>query len=98
MNDLIKNISSLMGLIAVVFGVFFFNENRYTSVTEHVKLEQRVSLNELESLLRDALENMYFYRKLLRDAPLDEELKQKVKEAEEEVANLKEQIKELKKK
>jgi len=61
-------------------------------------LEQRVSLNELEDLLKAALDNMYFYRKLLRQDTTNEELQKKVQEAEEEVKNLKDHIKEIKKK
>lgn len=98
MNDIIKTITTLLGVVALTFSVFFFNENRYTSQNDFVNLEQRVSLNELQRLLQEALENMYFYRKMLRQDPGNEELQEKVKIAEEEVENLKELIKEIKKK
>ena len=97
MSTLVKYILSLAALVSLVFSVFFFVENRYASRDDYVKLEKRISVNELQQLLKESLENMYFYRKLERENPDDLEIRRKLRQAEEEVDSLKKRIEELKK-
>ena len=97
MSTMVKYLLSLAAVVSMVFSVFFFVENRYASKEDYVKLEKRLSLNELQQLLKDALENMYFYRKLARENPEDREISRKLIVAEEEVSRLKKRIEELQK-
>jgi len=62
-----------------------------------VLLESRVSYNELNVLLRNALADQYFYRNQQRLYPIDQKVKDRLEEAESTVKDLKEQIKDLKK-
>ena len=96
LGDFIKLITTVAGLIAISFSVFFFNEGRYAAQVAFAQLEQRVSYNEVRDVLNEALDNMYFYRKMLRSDPNNEDLKQKVQEAEAEVEALKKQLEKLK--
>ena len=97
MNDIVKTLSTIIGIIAITFSVFFFQENRYASQVSYAMLERKVEIREIKELLKDALESMYFYQKMLRQDPDNEELKKKLGIIEEEVADLKAQIKDLNK-
>jgi len=92
-SDIAKKISAVLGLCATLFAGFFFLDARHASVKSVAKLEKRVSLQELRRLLREAEEEMYHYRKLHRKYPDDQEIKERLEEAEERVADLKERIK-----
>lgn len=92
MIDVVKKISAVFSLCAVLFGAFFFMDSRHASQESVVLLEERISLQELRRLLREAEEEMYHYRKLARKYPQDVEIAQKLREAEERVLELKERI------
>lgn len=92
MESLAKKISAIAGLIVLTFSSFFFLEARHAPMSAYVALEKRVTLQELRRLLREAEEEMYHYRKLHRKYPDDEEIKEKLKEAEGKVEELKERI------
>ncbi len=98
LNDRIKLIGGLIGLIGITFSVFFFMDNRHVSSISFSRLAVTVSTNKLENTLHKALENLYFYRDQLRKYPDDDKLKKKLEEAEDEVKNIKERIKKLKEK
>lgn len=93
MGDLAKKITSILALISVVFGGFFFLEARHAPISAFQELEQRVTLQELKRLLREAEEEMYHYKKLNRKYPEDADIAQKLQEAIERVNDLKERIK-----
>jgi len=93
MTDLIKKISAIFSLVAIVFGAFFFLDGRHASVQTVTALEERVTLQELRRLLMNAEEDMYHYRRLARKYPDDKDIAKKLKEAEERVEDLKERIK-----
>ena len=93
--EISKQIAAVAALISIVFGGYFFIENRYTLQTAFNKLEQRVSIEELNRQLRQAEEEAAYYRKLLRKYPDDDTIKEKLKKAEKRVAELEEKIKEL---
>lgn len=98
MSDLVKQIMALVGLVGVVFSVYFYIDGTYAEKTHLAAVEQRVTLNELYGLLRSAQENLYFYRDQKRKYPEDEEVESRLKEAEEEVTHLKDRIENLKEK
>lgn len=77
----------------MAFGAFFFVDTRHAQQVDVVELQQRLDINDLYRLLRKAEEEMYHYRKLRRGYPDDETIKEKLREAEEEVRALKERIK-----
>lgn len=94
-------ITGIAAVIGIAFGAVSFVDSRYTLTTDFsklkvnvLKLESRQSLDELRQALQKALQELYFYRKLLRENPNDETLIQEVEELEEEVAYLKERIRE----
>jgi len=93
MIDLIKKISTVFSFIAVVFGTFFFLDTRYASTDKVVALEERVTMQELRRLLREAEEEMYHYRGLARKYPDDQEIARKLADAERRVDDLRERIK-----
>lgn len=95
LTDMAKSITALAALVSLVFGAFFFIENRYTEKPVFHALEKRVSLNELRRQLRQAEEEAAYYRQLLRKYPDDITIEEKLEEAEERVAELEEKIKEM---
>lgn len=99
----VKNMAALVtaviGTAMAWVGVSSYLDGRYALASE-VKAEvqqiqNRLTLAELKQLYRTAQEEVFFYRDQLRKYPKDEEIKAKLKEAEETVADLKKQIKEL---
>lgn len=92
MLETVKKIAAIFGLVSVIFGAFFFLEARHAPMDAYVALEKRVTLQELRRLLREAEEELYHYKSLARKYPDDEEIKRKVKEAQERVDELKERI------
>ncbi len=96
MNDTIKNILNVVAIITVVFSGFFFIESRYTLQQEFAELVSRVDLDELQDLLKEALEDLYYWRSMSRKYPDDLEIKKKLEEAEENVKDLKERIRKIK--
>lgn len=106
MNDKLKLIASIFSLIGVVIGGFLFLDTRTHTIANSVvtpvkvqvfALDKRVKLNELKELLREAQEELLFWKRQLRKYPDDEEVKQEYDEAKERVNELKERIKELEK-
>ena len=97
-SELLKLIMALVGIILLSVSGFFFVENRYTLHTDHVQWAQRVSVNELEDQLEKAREELYYWRKMARKYPDDQEVLKKLKEAEEHVEDLKEKVKKAKEK
>ena len=101
----VKNMALLVtALIAAgssLVGVSTYFDNKYamaaTVELQIKKVENRLTLAELKQLHRTAQEEVFFYRDQLRKYPKDEDLKAKLKEAEETAADLKKQIKELEK-
>lgn len=93
--NLAKSVMVLGALISMVFGAFFFIENRYTEKPTFYALEKRVSLNELKRQLRQAEEEAAYYRQLLRKYPDDETIKDKLERAEKRVDELERKIEEM---
>lgn len=98
MDNLLKNIAIIVSLVGTAFGAYFFVDGNYAEKMELAAVTQRVTLVELLRNLRDAEEEMYFYRKQHRKHPDDPDLKRKLEESEEEVKNLKDRVKKLKEK
>jgi len=97
-GDFLKNTATLVGLMGVLFSVYFFVDGTYAEKTELVAVSQRVTFNELYQLLRSAQENLHFYRQQHRKYPIDPKVEGKLEKAEEEVKDLKDRIKNLKEK
>lgn len=98
-------ITVLVGIVGGTLGVTNYfasakdvEDVKIESKKEREKIKVRLSLVELLPLYEKALSEKYFFRKQLREDPNNEELQNKLKEAEEEVTDLKELMKELKKK
>ena len=93
-----KNVAALVTALAAAGGVFYGVQNHldttYASTIRVDKLEKRLSLQELKELLQDALEELYFWRKQARKHPEDLEIKEKLKEAEDHIVDIKKRIKE----
>jgi len=93
MNKLLKNIIALCTLGSIMFGTFFFLDARHASTESVVAIEKRLTIAELKRILREAEEDYFYYKKLNRKYPADEEIKRKLDEAAERVRDLKERIK-----
>jgi len=93
LKDIIGTTSAGIGMITLILSSivtgFFYIEDRFALAAEVEKLEHRVNINELQSLYKISLENLYFYRDQNRKYPDDLKLREKLKEAEDEVKNLK---------
>jgi len=95
LTDMAKSITALAALVSLVFGAFFFIENRYTEKPVFYALEKRVSLNELRRQLRQAEEEAAYYRQLSRKYPDDQSIADKLEEAEKRVEELEQRIEEI---
>jgi len=82
-------IATVALLFSTVFSSFFYIEGRFAKADDLKKVEIRLEINELQTLYKTALENLYFYRDQSRKYPEDTKLKEKLTEAEEEVKDLK---------
>jgi hypothetical protein len=91
-----KFIILIFAFVSTVGGGMITLDGRYAKAEDHKALEVRVSIGELKSQLRAALDEYYFLKKQLRAHPEDEDLKEKVAEAKEHVDDLKEAIKKKK--
>ena len=94
-SNMAKSITAVFALISITFAGFFFIENRYTHQPEFLSLQKRVSINELQRQLRQAEEEAAYYRRLLRDYPNDERIKEKLRQAEKRVERLEREIERL---
>lgn len=92
----LKLFLTIVAVAAILIGWASWIDNRYAKEKNFISLKIKVSLNEARDALREALENMYFYRNQAKEHPEDEDIAQRLEEAEEEVEELKEHIKELK--
>lgn len=97
-RNIALTVTALAAASGVLYGASTYFDKKYASVEQLVKLEKRVTLAEMEDLLKEALENLYFYRDQQRKYPTDEDIKTKLKESEDEVKDLKESIKKEKEK
>ena len=88
-----KFIILIFGFISTVGGALIAVDGRYAKAEDHAALEVRVSIGELKTQLRAALDEYYFLKKQLRAHPDDEDIKEKVAEAKEHINDLKEAIK-----
>jgi esterase/lipase len=91
-------ITAAAAAIGVLSSGLFFVDGRYAKHKQFVALKINVEINDARDVLKEALENLYFYRKQNKEHPDDEEIQKRLKEAEDEVKELKEHLKELKKK
>lgn len=88
MADLAKKISTLVGLIVLVFSGFFFLEARHAPMKAHAALEKRVTLQELQRQLRQAEDDAAYYRQQLRKYPADNRIRDRLTKAENRVQQL----------
>jgi hypothetical protein len=93
LSELAKKVTALTSLVAVIFGCFFFLDARHAPTTELKALAERVTLQELRRLLREAEDDMFHYRRLARKYPNDKDIEYQLTIAEERVADLKARIK-----
>lgn len=86
-------LTTLFAVVGTIVGGYGFLDSKFAHAEEVEKLEKRVTLAELKTSLRTALEEMYFLRDQSRKYPDDEEIKERLKEASSLVDDIKEQIK-----
>lgn len=84
-------------LFSTVITSFFYIEERFAKADDLKKIEIRLEINEIQTLYKTALENLYFYRDQSRKYPDDVKVKKKLDAAEEEVTDLKDLLKAAKK-
>lgn len=99
-----KYLTAIGAAVAMAYGGITFHFNTIENTAKEIvlplsqkveKLEDRLTLNELKDLLKDALDEMYYWRKQARKYPDDIEIADKLEDAEENVKDLKERIKKL---
>jgi hypothetical protein len=97
-RNILVFITALSAAGGVIYGAVNFVDSRYALAEDVQKLEERLTLAELKDLLHKALENLYFYKSQIRKYPEDEELKERLKEAQAEVDSIKKRIEAIEKK
>lgn len=88
--------TGIFSMFALTFGGYAFLDKRYALAINHKALELRVEVNEVGGLHRDAMKEVYFFKKQQRLHPDDYEIQGKLKEAQEESDQLKELATKLK--
>ena len=90
LTGIIVSVSTgIFSMFALTFGGYAFLDKRYAMAIDHEALELRVTINEVGDLHREAMKEVYFFRKQSRLHPNDYEIKEKLKEAEESSVELK---------
>ena len=92
----IDKIISIITLVSLVFGAFFFLDDRHAQSEDLQKVEKKVEKNHLNSVKMEILRHIYFLRQQIKEYPQHEELKFELKESEEDLSLIKKQISELK--
>lgn len=99
-----KYLAAISTIVGIAYGAFQFQHNYVKTTAETVvapvtkklsNLERRLTKNELNDLLKEALEELYYWRGMSRKYPDDQEVKDKLREAEENVEDIKERIQNL---
>ena len=97
-NDF-KNVLGLITALAAVGGVFYgiqtYLDTAYASTDRVEKIEKRLSLQELKELHKEALDDLFFWRKKNRTYPDDQEIKEELDKSEKRVKELEKEIKEI---
>jgi len=95
-NTLIKGIgavitisTAIFSMFALTFGGYAFLDKRYALAINHKSLALKVEVNEVNGLHREAMKEVYFFKKQQRLHPEDYEITSKLKEAQEESDQLK---------
>ena len=94
-------VTALLAAGSGLVGINSHFDNRYAQAAEVEKkiekVETRLTLAELRALARAAQEDVFFYRDQSRKYPNDPDVKDKLKEAEDTMTDIKRQIRELEK-
>ncbi len=85
-------LTAIFSLVATATTAYMIVDNRYAHATDMQQLQQRVLSNEINQTYRDARAEYWFLKKQVAKYPNDVELKQKLKDAEDEVKRLKLQL------
>lgn len=96
MKKYLSTISAILlitSMIGTAFGVYFYIDSKYAYAEALKKLEDRVTINELKTLLFDAMKDYYFYKDLVKKYPKDKDVIQKLKDSEDTIKSIKDQIK-----
>lgn len=86
-------LTTLFAITGSIVGGYGFIDNKFAHAEDVEKLEKRITLAELKTSLRTALEELYFLKDQFRKYPEDLEIQERLTEAQEFVKSLKEQIK-----
>jgi hypothetical protein len=94
MNKL--NLATITGVLAIIGSIatgVWHLDTRYAMAGEFQKLEQRVLMNELNQSYRDIWAEVLYLRKQLRKYPDDQDIKDQLEKAEQELKRLKDLLK-----
>lgn len=91
-------IVAVLGLSGTIFGGVAYVDSRYAKADELQEVKKDVSLIELKDQLRTAQEEYHFLKKQSRKYPDDEDIVEELVDIKVVIKDLKEAIKELKKK
>ena len=106
MSDKLKLVAVVLGIIGTSISGFLFVDNRTatiaTDIVRPVKarlsaLDKKVQLNELKDLLREAQEELLFWKRQKRKYPDDPEVDEELQQAKDRVTDLKARIRDLEK-
>ena len=101
-RNIALTVTALLAAGSGLVGINSHFDNRYAQAAEVdkkiEKVETRLSMAKLRQLARAAQEDVFFYRDQARKYPTDQDVKDKLKEAQDTLADLKAQIRELEKK
>lgn len=86
-----KSIASVAGVTALV-GAIYASQDQLDKRYASKSIEIRVAMNELQAIYQQALSNKYFYQEQVRKYPNDRSIRQKLREAQEEVRSIKKKL------
>lgn len=92
----VKSAIALAILISIVMSGYFYLDARHANAVDVEKkisvIDKKVTLIDLKIIYREALEDLYFYRKQARRYSKDKEIKKRLKVAEQRVKGLEEDM------
>lgn len=91
-----KKIAAMSGSLALVSAIisgYWHIDARYAMAADVQRLEQRVLMNELNQSYRDAWAEVLYLRQQLRKYPDDQDIKDQLEQAENELRRLKDLLK-----
>ena len=88
-------LGSVLGLLGTSFGVVWFTDGRYAMASEQQEINDEIKIIKLKMSLDNAMGDRAYYRKKARQYPNDKDFRERLRQAEGDVAHFKRLLREL---